>query len=180
MSRLPAAVATSYRIPRPRRAPGGVDERIGWPPVPTGIKFRLLGPVEVTRGQQVVTPRAHKVRVLLAALLVRSNVVVPVDALIRVPWENEPPRTALQATRVPDRHLDSAQLFRHAVEVGRRVPAQVGGVAQPVRQHLGVGLRRRTRQVVRYGRHPSLLPLLCRAKPRCPAKPRCQRRIKPV
>jgi DNA-binding SARP family transcriptional activator len=70
------------------------------PPAGPGIRFRLLGPVEVTVGSRTVTPRAHKVRVLLAALLVRSGTVVPVESLIQTLWGETSPRTALQATRV--------------------------------------------------------------------------------
>lgn len=100
MSGLPATMRTHYAAPRPRRQPRIFDERINQTHDGTEIRFRLLGPLEVIRGHQAVTPRAHKVRVLLAALLIRSNVVVPVEALIRVLWGSAPPRTALQATRV--------------------------------------------------------------------------------
>jgi DNA-binding SARP family transcriptional activator len=74
-------------------ARGGADQR-------PAIRFRLLGPVEVVRGDRLVTPRARKVRILLAALLLRCNSPVSIDALIEILWGDAPPRTALQATRV--------------------------------------------------------------------------------
>lgn len=100
MSR-PGTGLLSHPVPTRRVGQGG-----GWPvrTVAAGarpkIRFRLLGPLEVTRDGEVVTPRAYKVRLLLAALLVRSGMVIPVDGLIRVLWGDSPPRTALQATRV--------------------------------------------------------------------------------
>jgi DNA-binding SARP family transcriptional activator len=63
--------------------------------------FSLLGPLEVSSaGNEILTPRAQKIRIVLAVLLARSNSVVPVSALISELWGESPPRTALQALRV--------------------------------------------------------------------------------
>ncbi|KJY34225.1 MULTISPECIES: AfsR/SARP family transcriptional regulator [unclassified Streptomyces] len=64
------------------------------------MKFRLLGQLQVYGDGRILTPQAHKLRVLLAALLVHHNKVLPVDSLIDELWPQGPPRTALQALRV--------------------------------------------------------------------------------
>lgn len=64
------------------------------------MRFGILGPIEVSSGETVLTPSAAKQRVLLAVLLVAGNSVVSVDALIEELWGDDPPRTALQAVRV--------------------------------------------------------------------------------
>lgn len=51
-----------------------------------GIEFRLLGAVDVTAGDRVVEIGSAKQRVLLAALLLRVNHVVPVDELVDDLW----------------------------------------------------------------------------------------------
>jgi DNA-binding SARP family transcriptional activator len=55
------------------------------------VEFGVLGPLEVNGGG-VVLPA--KQRVLLAALLLRANRVVPVGALIDAVWEDAPPSSA--------------------------------------------------------------------------------------
>ncbi|OKI92134.1 hypothetical protein AMK18_32325 [Streptomyces sp. CB01249] len=47
-----------------------------------------------------MTPRAAKIRVVLAALLVRANEIVSVDTLIDELWGEEPPRTATTTLQV--------------------------------------------------------------------------------
>jgi DNA-binding SARP family transcriptional activator len=64
------------------------------------IRFSILGPVEVHDGQHGLTPNARKLRTLLAALLVRRDAVVSVEALTDELWGHEPPPTALRALRV--------------------------------------------------------------------------------
>ncbi|MFD9304952.1 BTAD domain-containing putative transcriptional regulator [Streptomyces sp. NPDC060048] len=49
---------------------------------------------------RVLTPRAAKVRVVLATLLVRVNEVVSVDSLIDELWGEQPPRTAMTTLQV--------------------------------------------------------------------------------
>lgn len=73
------------------------------------MRFRILGPLEVGRaggpepdsgGSGNLTPRAAKIRVVLAALLVRANEIVSVDTLIDELWGEEPPRTATTTLQV--------------------------------------------------------------------------------
>ncbi|MFK4070921.1 BTAD domain-containing putative transcriptional regulator [Streptomyces sp. NPDC029674] len=66
------------------------------------MRFRVLGPLEVrsARDAQRVTPRAAKIRSVLATLLVRSNEVVSVDSLVDELWGRRPPRTALTTLQV--------------------------------------------------------------------------------
>jgi DNA-binding SARP family transcriptional activator len=51
-----------------------------------GIEFRLLGTVEVVAGDRVVEIGSPKQRTLLAALLLRLNIVVPADVLADELW----------------------------------------------------------------------------------------------
>ncbi|MCX5211505.1 NB-ARC domain-containing protein [Kitasatospora sp. NBC_00240] len=60
------------------------------------MRFRILGPVSMTPR----TPTAAKVRVLLAALLVRANEVVSTESLIDELWDIDPPRTAATTLQV--------------------------------------------------------------------------------
>lgn len=63
--------------------------------------FSVLGPLEIASGRAgVLTPRAQKIRIVLAALLVNNNSVVSAGTLIREVWDDFPPRTALAALRV--------------------------------------------------------------------------------
>jgi DNA-binding SARP family transcriptional activator len=62
-----------------------------------GIEFRLLGTVEVVAGDRVVEIGSPKQRTLLAALLLRLNIVVPADVLADELWGEAPP-PSVQAT----------------------------------------------------------------------------------
>jgi DNA-binding SARP family transcriptional activator len=64
------------------------------------MRFTLLGQLKVHDGGLVLTPQAHKLRVLLAALLLHHNTVLSVESLIDELWPQGPPRTGLQALRV--------------------------------------------------------------------------------
>ncbi|MFF3625584.1 BTAD domain-containing putative transcriptional regulator [Streptomyces sp. NPDC002467] len=82
------------------------------------MRFRILGPLEVGGAHRGaggsglsgvsgasgssggLTPRAAKIRVVLAALLVRANEIVSVDSLIDELWGEEPPRTATTTLQV--------------------------------------------------------------------------------
>ncbi|WP_086821212.1 AfsR/SARP family transcriptional regulator [Allokutzneria sp. NRRL B-24872] len=56
--------------------------------------FRVLGPLEIARGEEPVPLRPAKQRALLAVLLLRANVVVPVATLVDCLWEDSPPAGA--------------------------------------------------------------------------------------
>ncbi|MFC4499205.1 MULTISPECIES: AfsR/SARP family transcriptional regulator [Streptomyces] len=64
------------------------------------IRFKLLGQLQVYEEDRILTPQAHKLRVLLAALLVHHHTVLSIGSLIDELWPQGPPRTALQALRV--------------------------------------------------------------------------------
>ncbi|MFF9025203.1 AfsR/SARP family transcriptional regulator [Streptomyces eurythermus] len=70
------------------RRPHGPDEAC------EGLRFRLFGPLTVTRdGCPVAIPQT-KHRIVLAALLLRANQLVTVDELITHLWGDAPPLTA--------------------------------------------------------------------------------------
>ncbi|GAA3437964.1 AfsR/SARP family transcriptional regulator [Kutzneria kofuensis] len=60
----------------------------------TDMRFRILGPLEVSLAGRPVPIRAAKHRTLLASLLLRANRVVPVDALVERLWAGNPPARA--------------------------------------------------------------------------------------
>ena len=59
-----------------------------------GLQFRLLGPLEVTRGGEPVGLGGPKQRALLTLLLVDAGRAVSTDRLIDALWGEQPPRTA--------------------------------------------------------------------------------------
>ena len=58
------------------------------------LKFSLLGPLLVCRGETVLAVPAGKQRALLAALLLNAGRTVPADELIEVLWDTSPPVSA--------------------------------------------------------------------------------------
>ncbi|MEW2417700.1 BTAD domain-containing putative transcriptional regulator [Streptomyces sp. NPDC046866] len=66
------------------------------------MEFGLLGPVELTGEAPGVShaPRAAKLRVVLAALLMRAGEVVSAGTLIDELWPTDPPRTATTTLQV--------------------------------------------------------------------------------
>ena len=64
------------------------------------IEFRVLGPLLVAgEGGREVPVAAGQLRVLLAALVVRANQVVPVDELAEIVWDGAPPGEAARTVR---------------------------------------------------------------------------------
>src|SRR6185437_4571402 len=59
-----------------------------------GMRFQVLGPLEVTRDNGPISLGGPKQRVVLAHLIVRANQMVPMDALIDQVWGEEPPDSA--------------------------------------------------------------------------------------
>ncbi|MHA6802119.1 AfsR/SARP family transcriptional regulator [Salinifilum ghardaiensis] len=64
------------------------------PSARSGFAFRLLGPVEVLVDGAAQTVGSANQRLVLAALLLEPNQVVPVERLISMLWGEEPPATA--------------------------------------------------------------------------------------
>ena len=63
----------------------------------TAFDFRLLGPVELRRGEHPVPLGSVRQRALLAVLLLSANEVVPTERLIDALWGPHPPLTARQS-----------------------------------------------------------------------------------
>ena len=64
------------------------------------MRFRVLGPLDVTDGGQEIRIAGGKQRALLCALLLDANRVVSMDRLIDALWDGEPPETAVKAVQV--------------------------------------------------------------------------------
>jgi len=78
------------------------------------MRFHVLGPLEVlgADGDQLAIA-GSKERTILASLIARAGVVVPIDDLIDELWGDDPPRTA-------ERTLGSyVSRLRGALERGR-------------------------------------------------------------
>lgn len=58
-----------------------------------GLRYRLLGPLEVTRDGRCCTPSAAKQRILLALLLLHANELLSVERIIDELWQQSPPRS---------------------------------------------------------------------------------------
>ena len=84
------------------------------------MEFGVLGPLQVNGGDVVLPP---KQRVLLAALLLRANRVVPVDVLVDAVWGDTPPASARTTLQGYVKHL------RHNadIRVGERVVTRSPG-----------------------------------------------------
>ena len=78
-----------------------------------GMRFRVLGPLEVEADDGPVVLGGPKERLLLALLLTRPNQVVSVEALIRGLWGEQPPPTAAKTLQSHVKRL------RRALEPGR-------------------------------------------------------------
>ncbi|HYB48303.1 MAG TPA: BTAD domain-containing putative transcriptional regulator, partial [Streptosporangiaceae bacterium] len=114
------------------------------------MRFRLLGPLEVRAGEDWQGIGAPKWRSVLAALLIKTGQIVPVDVLINEVWGDAPPAKAanlisiyvlrlrrllgdadstLLVTRAPGYQLrlgpadTDAQVFEAVVRDGRRALA---------------------------------------------------------
>src|SRR6266571_4578046 len=92
------------------------------------LEFWLLGPLIVRSGGAVVPVRQAKQRVLLAALLLAADRVVPVDALAEALWGSVTPPSARNTVR------NYVKRLRDALgEAGRaRISSQPGGYAMRV------------------------------------------------
>jgi DNA-binding SARP family transcriptional activator/class 3 adenylate cyclase len=64
------------------------------------IEFRVLGPLQVVRGERVLALGGRKQRGLLALLLLDRNRVVPRDRVIDALWGERPPASAANSVQV--------------------------------------------------------------------------------
>jgi DNA-binding SARP family transcriptional activator len=85
------------------------------------MEFRILGPLEVVRGDRPVDLGRPKQRALLAVLLLDANHVVPVDRIVDRLWGDHAPPRAVDALQV---HVAG---LRRALEPERppRTPPQI-------------------------------------------------------
>ncbi|QFZ19210.1 AfsR/SARP family transcriptional regulator [Saccharothrix syringae] len=64
------------------------------------MPFQILGTLRVVGDDVADAPSAHKVKTLLATLLIRANQVVSADQLLAELWGDDPPRRALAGLHV--------------------------------------------------------------------------------
>jgi DNA-binding SARP family transcriptional activator len=64
------------------------------------LEVRLLGPIEVERGGELVALGGQKPRALFAALALEPGRVVSVDRIVEALWPGDPPETAGHAVQV--------------------------------------------------------------------------------
>src|SRR3954449_12538864 len=64
------------------------------------MEFKILGPLELRRGDQQLACKGAKQRLLLAVLLLHPNEVVSSDRLIEALWGEQPPPTASKALQM--------------------------------------------------------------------------------
>ena len=83
------------------------------------MRFRVLGPLEVSDNGRQIDVAGGKQRALLCALLLDANRVVSVDRLIDALWDEAPPETAVKAVQVHVSQLRKA--------IGDRVHRRGGG-----------------------------------------------------
>lgn len=62
--------------------------------VAAGLEFRILGPLEVWRGEQRLSIGSPRQRALLGLLLLRANEIVSVGELVEELWNGRPPQAA--------------------------------------------------------------------------------------
>lgn len=77
------------------------------------MDFRLLGPLEVRDGSELLALGGVRERAVLAALLISANRVIPASRLVSLLWGDDPPETALNTLQVHVSHL------RRSLEPGR-------------------------------------------------------------
>jgi SARP family transcriptional regulator, regulator of embCAB operon len=63
------------------------------------LRFKVLGPLEVYRGDCVRTPSAPKLRRVLGLLLLRADSVVDIASVIAELWGDRPPMSAVTTTQ---------------------------------------------------------------------------------
>src|SRR5947208_2481024 len=64
-----------------------------------GLQYRVLGPVRVITGGQVLPVTGGRLRTLLAGLLLRANQPVPVEQLAHWLWGDHQPRARRNAVQ---------------------------------------------------------------------------------
>ena len=73
---------------------GGVEPVVRCPPEELPLRYRILGPLDVSDGAGAATPTAPKAAQVLAVLLVHANHLVLAETLAEEVWGDEPPASA--------------------------------------------------------------------------------------
>lgn len=102
------------------------------------IDFRLLGPLEVQAGDELIHVGGGRQRIVLAVLLLEHRRVVAVDRLIDAVWDDEPPETARTQIQIAISELrrrlgaatDSEVIVTHPAGYSLRVPDEAFDVAR--------------------------------------------------
>ena len=110
------------------------------------MRVRILGPLEVTEGDRVLSVGGPKERAVLAMLAVHSGTAISDERLIDALWGDEPPRTAkktLQNYVRRLRHVLSADLGESHVSIEYRGRGYGTELMKAVMDHPSLkGLRR--------------------------------------
>src|SRR5215211_7468097 len=120
------------------------------PPAPPELRFRILGPLEVTRGGDALALGGPRQKAVLACLPVHANEVVPIDALADGIWEGRPPdgapelalghlNQALGLWRGPALADFAAESFAHA-EAARLDGRRLAALEERIEAQLALGL----------------------------------------
>ena len=130
------------------------------------MEFRILGPVEVVAGGQLLALGGRKPRTLLAALLMQANEVVATERLIDALWEDRPPETARAALQVHvsqlrkllgrDRIVTRAPGYLLRVELGELDLDRFERLVSEARDAAGSAAAAKLRQALALWRGPPL------------------------
>ena len=86
-----------------------------------GLQFRILGPLEVTRDGERLSPGGDRQRALLALLLVNANQLVTKERLVEELFADQPSASAVGALRV------AVSRLRQALDAEGVLETQPGG-----------------------------------------------------
>ncbi|KUJ65980.1 hypothetical protein ACZ90_41620 [Streptomyces albus subsp. albus] len=64
------------------------------------MRYEILGPLRVVDGAEISSIRAHKIRLLLATLLIRVDREVSINQLVTEIWGGKPPRRVISSLHV--------------------------------------------------------------------------------
>ncbi len=113
----------------------------GRPDYARGVRFGVLGPLDVRSGGELLTIKGVKERRLLGLLLSRANSVVPVGDIIEALWGADPPRSAAKSVQVYVVRVRKMLTARHRTP--RRHPRPHARHPHRRRRRLATRLRRR-------------------------------------
>ena len=101
------------------RGPGLLYVGFNRPASPTGMDFRILGPLEVLDEGRAITLGGSKQRALLALLLLHANETLSTDRLIDELWGERPPANAAKTVQMQISRLRKALARRGGQRLGR-------------------------------------------------------------